>query len=838
MTGTSRPDTVHALLADGTTVEIRPARPQDRDEVLRMHQELSPEATRLRFFAVSPHYGQEAAERICAPGHPGYRALVAVARGRVIGVAEYTMLPTSPGEPVSADIALAVAERRHGQGIGTLLLEHLVHAAREAGISAFTAEALAENHEVLKVFADLGLRTSRHFDGTDVRCTVHLAEDEHYLAAVDRRGRIADVASLRPLLRPRSVAVVGAGRRPGSVGRAVLGNLRSGGFTGALYAVNPHTQVIEGTPAFPSVAALPLVPDLVVLAVPAPTVPEVAEECGTAGVRGLVVLTAGLDTGQAEALFTCCRRSGMRLVGPNCLGIADTADEARLNATFAAHPPLSGCVGVAVQSGGVGIALLERYGRLGVGVSGFVSLGDKYDVSGNDMLQWWEADPRTRLAVLHLESFGNPRAFSRTARRVARTMPVLTVDAGRSDAGRRAAASHTAAAATPTMTRSALFTQAGIIATRSIAELVDTTALVHAQPLPAGSRVAVVSNAGGAGVLAADACVDAGLAVPALDSSLAGALRAVLPPGAATGNPVDTTAAVTADRMRSCVDRLAATAAVDAVLVVLVPTALATGTRDDPLLALTEAPGRRPRPVAAVLLDQEAPVRLLASADDHPVPAYCEPRSAARALAHAARYARWRAEPPGSVPALSGIDHTGAAELVETFLSRHADGGWLDPCACAALLDRYHIPQLPWAWAEDEDTAVAAARHLVEDEHGRVALKAYWPGLVHKSDQGALRLDLEWPDQVRHAYRELRTRFADRMTGVLLQPMARRGVELFAGVAQDEVFGPLVLFGLGGTATELLADHAARLAPLTDRDAHSLLTAPRCAPPAVRIPGR
>ncbi|MFJ2349859.1 bifunctional acetate--CoA ligase family protein/GNAT family N-acetyltransferase [Streptomyces antimycoticus] len=827
---THRPDTVHALLADGSTVEIRLARPQDRDEVLRMHQEMSPEAMRLRFFAVNPRYAQEAAERICTPGHRGHRALVALADGRVVGVAEYTMLPMAPGEPVSADIALAVAEGRHGQGIGTLLLEHLVHVAREAGISGFTAEALAENHEVLKVFADLGLRTSRHFDGTDVRCTVHLEQDEHYLAAVDRRGRIADVASLRPLLRPRSVAVAGAGRRPGSVGRAVLRNLRSGGLTGALYAVNPHARVIEGTPAFPSVADLPLVPDLVVLAVPAPAVADVAGQCGTVGVRALVVLTAGLDTGQAEALFTCCRRHGMRLVGPNCLGIADTADEARLNATFAAHPPLPGCAGVAVQSGGVGIALLEQFGRLGVGVSSFASLGDKYDVSGNDMLQWWEADARTRLAVLHLESFGNPRAFSRTARRVARTMPVLTVDAGRSEAGRRAAASHTAAAATPTMTRGALFTQAGIIATRSIAELVDTTALLHAQPLPAGIRVAVVSNAGGTGVLAADACVDAGLAVPALDVGLAGELRAVLPPGAATSNPVDTTAAVTADRMRSCVDRLAAHGTVDAVLVVLVPTALATGTRDDPLLALTGAPGRWPRPVAAVLLDQEAPVRLLASADDRPVPAYAEPQSAARALVHAARYARWRAEPPGSVPPLSGIDPAGATAIVEEFLTRHPDGGWPDPRDCAALLDRYRIPQLPWAWAEDEDTALAAARHLVADERGRVAIKAYWPGLVHKSDLGALRLDLEGPDQVRHAYRDLRARFGDRMAGVFLQPMARRGIELFAGVVQDEVFGPLVLFGLGGTATELLADHAARLAPLTDRDVHSLLTAPRCAP--------
>ncbi len=276
-------------------------------------------------------------------------------------------------------------------------------------------------------------------------------------------------------------------------------------------------------------------------------------------------------------------------------------------------------------------------------------------------------------------------------------------------------------------------------------------------------------------------------------------------------------------------DRLAAHGAVDAVLVVLVPTALATGTGDDPLLALTGALGRRPRPVAAVLLDQDTPVRLLKTADGATVPSYAEPQSAARALAHAARYGRWRAEPPGSIPRLSGINPPGATAMVEEYLAEHPDGGWLHPRDCAALLDRYRIPQVPWAWAEDENTVAYAARHLAGPD-GRVALKAYWPGLVHKSDHGALRLDLEGEDQVRMAYLDLRARFGDRMTGVLVQPMARPGTELFAGVVQDEVFGPLVLFGLGGTATELLADHAARLAPLTDRDVHALITSPRCAP--------
>jgi acyl-CoA synthetase (NDP forming) len=614
------------------------------------------------------------------------------------------------------------------------------------------------------------------------------------------------------------------------VGRAVLKNIRRAGFPGRLYAVNPHAHAIEHTPCYPSVTTLPHPPDLAVIAVPAQAVPETAEQCGKTGIRALVVLTSGLDADQAAALHATCRRYGMRLVGPNCLGIANTEEAVRLDATFAAHRPLPGTAGVAVQSGGVGIALLSGLSRLGIGVSSFVSLGDKYDVSGNDLLQWWEGDGTTDLALLHLESFGNPRAFSRTARRVARRMPVLTVDAGRSQAGRRAAASHTAAAATPTMTRQALFTQAGVIATRTIAELLDTAALLHSQPLPTGAKVAVVSNAGGAAVLAADACAEAGLTVPEFPAGLVTELLGLLPDGASAANPVDATAAVGDEALRACVDRLTEHGAVDAVLVTLVPTALAAATGDDPVRALTHStPQARPRPVAAILLDQAEHVRLLHTAGGGSVPAYADPQAAARALAHAAERARWLAQPPGTVPELPGTDAPGARALVDAFLSENPEGGWLDPRRCAELLDRYGIPQSPQAWAETEQAAVDAAARLAGPD-GRVVLKAYWPGLLHKSDQAAVLLDLDGETQVREAYRDLTTRFGEVMTGVLLQPMAARGTELFAGVIQDEVFGPLVLFGLGGTATELLADHAARLAPLTDRDVHDLITTPGSAP--------
>ncbi len=397
-----------------------------------------------------------------------------------------------------------------------------------------------------------------------VTLTVPLVVDDTYLDAVAERERRADVESLRPLLRPTIVAVIGASRLPGSVGRAILDNALSGGFPGLLYVVNPNADQVAGVPSFPTAAALPEPPDLVVIAVPASAVCPVAEECGQRGARSVVVITSGLDREQGVQLLAICRRHGMRLVGPNCFGIADTT--AGLDVTFGVRHPAPGSAGLVVQSGGVGIALLAHLARLEIGVSSFVSVGDKYDVSGNDLLRWWQSDGTTRLGVLYLESFGNPRKFGRIARQLSQSMPLLTVLAGRSDAGARAAASHTAAAATPAVTREALFGQAGVIATPTLGELVDTLALIGHQPLPSGPRVGVVSNAGGAGVLAADACVDAGLVVTDLARSTQDRLRALLPSGAASAGPVDTTAAVPADVFGQCVQEVAADDKVDAVL--------------------------------------------------------------------------------------------------------------------------------------------------------------------------------------------------------------------------------------------------------------------------------
>jgi acyl-CoA synthetase (NDP forming)/RimJ/RimL family protein N-acetyltransferase len=817
---------IYALLTDGTTVLIRPARPADTEAVRAMHAAMSPDNLYLRFFSMSPRNAQAEATRVCREPGPDHAALLAWLGDRLVGVASYEPEPKRG----TAEVAFAVPDDMHGRGIATLLLEHLVSVGRERGLYAFTAQALAENQPMLTVFADAGLPVHRKMaDGViELTFPIPSADDDRtldgYLDSVAARESRADVASLQHLLRPASVAVVGASRRRGTVGREILHNIVTGGFAGAVYPVNPRATSLEGLHCLASVEELPEQVDLAVLAVPAAAVVDVAEHCGRRGVRSLVVITSGLGASGPD-LLAVCRRHGMRLVGPNCFGVA--VPPLGLDATFAAARPAPGVAGLVVQSGGIGISLLEHLSTLGVGVSSFTSVGDKYDVSSNDMLTWWEQDGQTKLAVLYVESFGSPRKFARTARRVGQRMPVLTVVGGRSAAGQVAAASHTAAAATPLVTQEALFGQAGIIAVTGLGELVEVAALLAAQPLPAGERVAIVTNAGGAGVLAADACGDHGLRVPVLSAATRRRLASLLPSGGAVTNPVDTTAAVTQDAFRACLEAVAADVGIDAVLAVAVPTAVAD---------LTEAvcSSHVAKPLAAALLDQRETVRLLPRGERHgsrpavpaAIPAYAFPESAARALGQATRYRAWRARRHGRVPELNGLRTVDAKAQVTAFLRANPEGGWLPQQAARDLLGCYQIPLVPTRSAVGEEGAVQAAAGF----GGPVVLKAEAAGLVHKTEAGAVKLGLHGEAEVRAAYEELSGAFGARLTRVLVQPMLSGGVEVLVGVVQEPVFGPLVVFGLGGVATEVLGDHAARLTPLTSADADDLIHGVHAAP--------
>ena len=844
----------YALLTDGSTVEVRSARAQDFEAVRAMHAAMSEDNIYLRFFSMSPGAAEQEARRLCREPDSDHAALLAWQDGRLAGVAAYELA----GKPGIAEVAFAVPDDMHGRGVASLLLEHLVWLARQRDLQAFTAETLAENSAMLRVFADAGLPAKRRISGGVVELTFPLPDRDdnyrlgNYLETVASRESRADVASLRPLLRPRSVAVVGPSRRRGTVGRAILHNIVAGSFTGPVYAVNPHAPAMEGVPCVASVDDLPGPVDLAVIAVPPPAVPEVAAQCGRHGVRGLIVISSCRGAAGAE-LLAVCRRYGMRLVGPSCFGVI--MPWIGLDATFAADHPVRGVAGLVVQSGGVGIALLEQMSRLGIGVSSFVSAGDKYDVSPTDLLTWWAQDEVTQLAVLYVESFGNPRKFAGTARRVAQRMPVLTVIGARSPAGHRAA-SHTAAAATPLINQEAMFGQAGVIATRSLGELVDTAALLACQPLPVGNRVAIVANAGGAGALAADACADHGLQVVKLGAATRRALRGLLPAAAVVTGPVDTCAVVTTDAFRACVEEVAADEGVDAVLAVAVPTAFS-----DLSAAVAEAVVSKP--LAVALLDRAESVRRLkrlpvaqppsgppagtgpaggpaagpaaagqaaaiidvTSAAVTGVPAYADPDDAARALGHAVRYQAWRVRQRGKVPELEGLRAAAARALVTGFLAGSPAGGWLPEASAAELVSCYGIPLLATVAAATVEEAAQAAAQF----GGSVVLKAEAEGLVHRTDTGAVRVDLRTAEEVAEGYRTLAADFGPRLRRVLVQPMLTGGVEVMIGVAQEPVFGPLVVFGAGGVATEVHGDHVTRLTPLTDADAGEMIHAVRAA---------
>jgi acyl-CoA synthetase (NDP forming)/GNAT superfamily N-acetyltransferase len=821
----------YALLTDGTTIEIRPARPDDFDAVRDMHAKMSPENLYLRFFSMSRAVAEQEARRICREPSPDHAALLAALDGWVIGCGAYEVAGDGSR---SAEVALTVADDMHNRGIGTLLLEHLISLAVSRGVRTFVAETLTENALMLQVFADAGLRARRTLqDGVyDLRFPLPGGEAdvdlETYRDAVAERERSADVASLRHVLTPASVAVIGVSQSLESVGLAILQNITTGGFSGPVYAVGSGAAELDGVPCVPSAAALPGQVDLAVIAVPAAAVLGVAEDCGRQGVKALAVTTSGLDRAARTELLGICRRHGMRLVGPTCFGVANTA--IALDATFAAHHPRPGMAGLASQStGGAGFVLIEHLSRLGVGISSLVSLGDKDDVSGTDMLRWWESDPATKLAVLYLESFGYPRKFARTARHVGRSMPVLTVNAGRSAPGLRRAAIRAAAEVTPQLTRQALFGQAGVIATANLGELLDTAVLLASQPLPAGSRVGVVSNTRGGGVLAADACGDAGLQVASLSGQTQQALRNLLPPGAAVGGPVDTTAMAAPGLLRQCLELVGADPGVDAVLALTAATAAG-----DPVPEVAAA--RLPVPIAAAVMDQVEAVRMLTgpSGDGPAVPAYAYPESAARALGYAARYGTWRAALPGTSPELEDLREDRATQLVADFLAGTPRGGWLPRQQAEELLGCYGVTLVDSiAVTTGEDAVTAAARF-----GGPVALKADVPGLVvRRKGAGAVLLDLHGADEIRRGYRSLRETFAGRLSGIIVQPMITGGVEVKISVLEEQVFGPLVLFGLVGPTADVLADRAARLAPLTGSDADDLIRSVRAAPLLLGRPG-
>ncbi len=829
------------LLADGSTAHLRPVAAGDAQALVDLHAELSEDSRVLRYFAVHPELSAADLRRMLSSG-PDDAVLVADRDGRVVAVAEYHRAVGSE----EADVAFVVQDEFQGRGLGTILLEHLAAEARRHGVRRFVADTLPTNTRMIEVFERAGFAVSSRFEDGNVRVVLDIAPSPAAVAAADERDRRAVVSSMQRLLRPRSVAVIGASRRPGTIGHELVRNLVGGGFQGPVYPVNPTADSIASLPCWHSIGEVPGEVDLAVIAVPAPAVLEVVGECGRKGVGALVVVSAGFaevggDGKDAQAAITALAHEwGMRVVGPNCFGVLNTEPDVSMNATFAPDRPTPGRVGFASQSGGLGIAIVAGARARGLGLSSFVSMGNKADVSGNDLLNWWEADGTTDVGLLYLESFGNPRKFSRLARRVGRRIPIVAVKAGRSSAGRAAASSHTAALASSDDAVEALFRHCGVVRVDTVEELFDTAEVLANQPLPGGSRVGIVTNAGGPGVLAADSCSSLGLEVPELSPGLQQALREVHQGAASVRNPVDLVASASAEVYGKAVEVLLRSGEVDSLVVIFTPPLVTEG--QDVAAAVVAATASAAadgieRPVLVNFFGTEAGKETLRSAR-RPVPSFTYPETAVRALARAVGYATWRQRPEPVPAELPGLDSNEGRRRLAAAMQRASGGAdetgaapgaatrWLTGADAMGVLDAFGIPTLRTIEVSGPDEAVAAAEALGMP----VALKAAGPTIVHKSDVGGVRVGLQSAAQVRDAYGEMSARIGAAMTGAVLQRSAAAGVEVIVGFVQDPQFGPAVLFGPGGTAVEVLGDHQLRLAPLDADEARRMILSVRAAP--------
>ena len=810
---TSTGESVDVILRDGGTLRLRPPTNADSEALLDFYRALSSQSLHRRFHGM-PQLKPKLVESLLEPDWTERGALLAALADeggeRIVAIGNYVRLR----DPGLAESAFAVADSEQGRGIGTRLLEQLAARAAGVGIERFVAEVLPENRSMLGVFERAGFELKRQLADGVVEVQFPIASTERFELSVEERDHAGVVASLRSFFEPKSVAVVGASPRRGTIGGELFRNVLQGDFAGAAYPVNPKGAAVAGVRGYASVAEIPDPVDLAVIAVPGEFVLDAAEDALRNGVRALVVISAGFaEVGSEGAerqdrLLALVRAHGARLIGPNCLGIAVAGP--RLNATFAARSAPSGNIGFSSQSGALGLALLEAADARGLGLSAFISIGNKADVSSNDLLEWWEEDEATEVVLLYVESFGNPRRFGRLARRVARSKPILALKSGTSATGQRAASSHTAALAGSEAGVDALFHQAGVTRAASLEELIDVATLLSSQPEPKGRQVAVLTNAGGLGILAADACDAAGLQLPTFGAETVSRLRELLPAEASVANPVDMLGSATASSYEQALPIVLDDPHVDAVLVLFVPAVSATA---DQVAVAVDAAARAAasdKPVLAVVMSSAGvPEALRAGAA---AAAFAYPESAARALGRVAERAEWLRRPLGSVPSLERIDRVAAASVVERALARGEDS-WLDPAETRELLAAYGLPLVPERVAGDADAAAQAATELGFP----AVVKSAAPG-AHKTETGGIALDLEDAAAVRAA--------AERIGfPVVVQPMLRGGTELLAGLLQDPVFGPLVAFGPGGVFAELIGEASLRIAPLTDIDAEELVTA-------------
>ena len=800
-----------AVLTDGGTVHLRPILPEDADRLQAFHSRLSKETVYNRFFAYRPVLSDADLARFTQVDHRDRVALVATLNDAIVGVVRYDRFPGSQ----DAEVAFVVEDGHQGRGLGPLLLEHLAGAARERGITGFTADVLPTNRAMLGVFRTAGYTTARKLTEGYVELTFSISQTGTSLQVMRDREHRAEARSVQRLLAPRSVAVVGASRERGTPGHELLRSLLRNGFEGPVFPVNPAAAHVSGVKAYADVRDIPDDVDLAVIAIPAPEVAAAVRACAAKGVRGLVVVSGGFaDAGEEgrarlDEVVQLARAGGMRLIGPNAMGVVNTDPAVRLHATFAAGSPPAGTVGVFSQSGALAGTFLAETERRGLGLSSFVSIGDRADVSGNDLLQHWRADERTEVVLMHLQGFGNPRKFARIAREVGRSKPVVALKSGHGQGD---------------IAVDALFASAGVVRVGSLAQLFSTAQLFAYQPLPAGRRVGIVGNSNALAVMAADACRSAGLEVPELPEALRARLRA-LTGTTETANPVDLGPFAGPSELAGALDVLLTGGLVDAVLAVVVPPPNAHDTSlGEQLGAVLTASGGGPLPLLASFLgtDGVPPALAVAGPSGGPgrgsVPSYASPESAVLALSRAVAYAQWRAEPEGTVPDLDRLDPVGAQAALQGL---PLDGSWLSQADAARLLAFVGVDVWPTALVADPEAAVEAAERV----GWPVALKASDERWRHRLDVGAVVLGLDGADDLRRAWAEIAS--VAGVGAAYVQPMAAPGVSTVVRLVQDPSAGPLLSLRLGGVALDLLVDPVTRTLPLTDRDAAGLVRAVR-----------
>ena len=812
------------VLRDGGTALIRPITADDAERLVSFYEQVSEQSKYYRFFAPYPRLSDRDVRRFTHHDYVDRVGLAVTVGGEFIGTVRYDRID-STGRPASApadhaEVAFLVQDAHQGRGVASNLLEHIAACARERGVTRFIAEVLPANHKMIKVFTDFGYSQQRSFEDGSVHLNLDLEPTEKSLAVMRAREQRAEARSVRRLLAPGSVAVIGAGREPGGAGRTVIDSLRTFGFPGTLHAVNSRLpegrHEIDGVPAYRSVSAIEEAVDLAILAVPADQVDAVLTECGERAVQGLVVLAAELDREDQRELVRKARSYGMRLIGPNAFGLINTAPDVRLNATLSPEPPRRGRIGLFTQSGAIGVALLAGLHRQGAGLSSFVSAGNRADVSGNDVLQYWDDDPDTDVALMYLESIGNPRKFTRLVKRTALSKPVVVVKGARHSGSAPPPGHAVPTSTTPDATASALLRQAGVLLVDTVTELVDTGIQLAFQPVPAGRRIAVLGNAESLCLLTYDACLAKGLRPLA---------------------PVDLTTSATAEDFRRALDAALKDPGADAVIVTAIPWV------DDQRAveladALKAASNESEKPIAVAQLAIEG---LDEALSERRIPSYPSPERAVKALAEAVGLSQWRADAqqPGRVPEYD-VEQTRAAELITAALGEQPD---LPPAEVVAtgsarsvplgdkrsteLLGCYGIEVQPVYAAPDADSAVSAAAQLGYP----VALKTTAPHLRHRSDLGAVRLDIATESGLRRAFAELTDALGSAAElRPVVQSMAPRGVDTVVRASFDPSIGTALSFGLAGTPSELLGDLSYRLVPVTDREAARVIRDLRSAP--------